>query len=365
MRKAFLVVPAVLAMTLLPGISKADVPTCFGQQATIVGQPDPYEGWDYIRGTSGPDVIVGTEGGDVILGFRGDDLICGMGGGDQIEPRRGNDKVDGGDGGDGINNYLGGAAQDSGNDLLLGGSGTDQIEASTGDDTMDGGGDKDLLSYFQSDAPAPVTVDLRVGTASGWGDHTVSGFEDVHGSYLDDTLIGDDGPNLLSAGPGNDAQVGKGGDDWIADSDGDDILNGGPGDDRLSMGNFGNDTARGGEGVDTLYYGSLTRQQGTTLYVNLAEGIATGYGTDSEYGIENVVGSHMRDILIGDSGPNVLHATNPWGGTGGQDVLVGRGGKDQLLVADDGIPDDSLDGGRGRDLCSADEGDEVRSCEGL
>jgi Ca2+-binding RTX toxin-like protein len=362
MRKAFLVIPVALVASLTPSISNADVPTCFGQPATIVGQPGE-EGGDYIVGTNGPDVIVGTEGEDYIFGFRGDDLICGMGGGDDIRPRMGNDKVDGGDGGDGINGeFYRGAHQDSGNDLLLGGPDDDDIQASTGEDTMDGGEGEDTLSYYQEiDAPGPVTVDLPEGKASGWGNHTVRGFETVFGSFLDDTLIGDSGPNLLSAGPGNDIQVGKGGDDWISDSGGDDILVGGPGDDRLSMGNLGNDTVRGGEGVDTLVYGSLVRPEGTTLYINLAEGIATGYGVDSEHGVENAVGSHMDDILIGDSGPNVLYAGVFWG-MGGQDVLVGRGGKDQLIAANDGTPDDSLDGGRGRDTCQADEGDEVLSC---
>jgi len=89
----------------------------------------------------------------------------------------------------------------------------------------------------------------------------------------------------------------------------------------------------------------------------LRTGIATGHGTDSLAGIENVLGTRVHDILIGDSRANVLA-----GSYRGEDTLVGGGGNDWLR-AGDATPRDSLDGGRGTDRCKADYRDIVTRCE--
>jgi Ca2+-binding RTX toxin-like protein len=77
-----------------------------------------------------------------------------------------------------------------------------------------------------------VTVDLALGTATGWGADTLVAIEDVIGSARDDVLRGDAGPNALEGGSGDDELAGRAGDD---------VLTGGPG---------SGDAADGGEGTD-------------------------------------------------------------------------------------------------------------------
>jgi len=67
-----------LPLAAAGGEAEADVTTCLGESATIVGTPDP----DVLVGTSGPDVVVGSDGDDVIDGRGGDDLLCGDAGAD-------------------------------------------------------------------------------------------------------------------------------------------------------------------------------------------------------------------------------------------------------------------------------------------
>jgi Ca2+-binding RTX toxin-like protein len=64
-------------------------------------------------------------------------------------------------------------------------------------------------------------------------------------------VIGTDGPDNLSGGPGNDILIGLGGNDRLYGGGGDDILCGGPGDDRLDGGS-GDDTLVGGPGSDRI-----------------------------------------------------------------------------------------------------------------
>jgi Ca2+-binding RTX toxin-like protein len=362
MRKAFLLIPTVLAATLVPSISKADVPTCFGQPATLVAQPGEEDG-DTVVGTAGPDVIVGSDLDDDLYGRGGNDLICGMGDGDKIVPGAGNDKAKGGYGRDKLNEYQGGVNADPGDDLFLGGPDDDVIYASTGNDILDGGAGREYIDYRQTDTPGPVTVNLATGEASVWGwSQTVTRIEEVVATDFDDALVGDGEANALAGGLGSDTLVGNGGDDNLQDwGPGDNIMRGGPGDDRLA-GTLGNDTLRGGKGTDLIDFSNGHPDRGATLYVNLAKGIAKGYGTDSLEAIENVSGSHLHDVLIGDSGPNILESVSWSSSSASNDILVGRGGNDFLDGANR-YPGDSLDGGRGSDRCSADEGDIFTSCE--
>src|SRR4051794_19668175 len=90
----------VLAMQpALGGQAAADVPTCFGKAATIVGTADRIHP-DNLQGTAGPDVIVAGLGADRIQGLGGDDLICGGPGVDSIAGGSGADRVNGGFGDD-------------------------------------------------------------------------------------------------------------------------------------------------------------------------------------------------------------------------------------------------------------------------
>ena len=48
--------------------------------------------------------------------------------------------------------------------------------------------------YF---APSGVVVDLKAGTASGFGNDTVTGIQDVEGTTHDDIIIGNGADNFL------------------------------------------------------------------------------------------------------------------------------------------------------------------------
>jgi len=263
------------------------VPRCFGEPATIVGNRHP----NRIVGTPGRDVIVGGAGGDLIFGRGGADLICGGGGHDELYGNGGPDKLNG----------------QSGNDFLAGAGGDDLI--------VGGAGAGDFAQYLGG--PGPVTVDLRRGTAEGWGDDRLRGVEYVSGTRHNDELVGNSRRNFLFGQTGNDRLEGL---------DANDFLFGGP----------GNDTLVGGSGFDAADY--TLSDSGVT--VNLGSGTATGEGKDRLVGIEDVWGSTHADVLTGNSSGNHLF------GWDGPDSIDARGG-DDLIVP--GVGGDTVEGGVGAD----------------
>ena len=72
-----------------------------------------------------------------------------------------------------------------------------------------------------------MTVDLVAGTANGEGSDTLTGIEDVRGTFFADTLIGDAGPNQLSGGLRRDTLSGLDGDDVLIGGRGMDTGDGG------------------------------------------------------------------------------------------------------------------------------------------
>ena len=135
----------------------------------------------------------------------------------------------------------------AGDDRLTGMGGCDFLDGDDGNDVFDGGPGEDFASYDY--APAPVTVDLGHGIASGWGSDTITGVEDVIGSRFDDRLTGDPGRNAMFGGSGADVVSGAGGADLLRGEKAGDVLNGGPGPDRLD-GGPGRDRLNGGPGRD-------------------------------------------------------------------------------------------------------------------
>jgi Ca2+-binding RTX toxin-like protein len=112
------------------------------------------------------------------------------------------------------------------NNIITGNSGNNLL--------TDPSGGIDTVSY----APAPSSVVVTLGSggawdrgsASGWGDDSLNGFENVIGSRFNDTITGDPGNNELIGGAGSDR------------------LTGGAGSDRLT----------GGAGADKFVYRVLT-----------------------------------------------------------------------------------------------------------
>lgn len=95
--------------------------------------------------------------------------------------------------------------------------------------------------------------------------------------------------------------------------------------------------------------------------------ICGGNGKDTIDGLggnDVIVGGNGKDVVVGGDGNDTLFGRNGkddlTGGLG-LDVLVGGNGKDHL-DGQDGAGGDSLDGGRGRDECLVDAGDQTVDC---
>lgn len=266
-----------------------------------------------IGGTADGETLPGTAGRDLIVGLAGDDSLTGIGG---------NDLLAGG----------------VGNDTLDGGAGDDTLQGSDGDDSLIGGDGIDTADF--SDAGGAVNVDLSDDTveASGDGNDTLSGIENIVGGAQDDSLTGDAAANLLAGGGGADTITGGGGDDTLEGGTGADTITGGEGDDTL-VGGAGRDSLFGGLGDDVFDGGSdfdtasFTIPGGGAVSVDMSEGggsgTVTGQGTDSLTSIERVFGSTGDDTFTGsDDDENFL-------GAGGDDLLIASLGNDTLNGAGD------------------------------
>jgi Ca2+-binding RTX toxin-like protein len=252
--------------------------------------------------TVGQCTKTGTSSGETISGTSGVDVICAGGGNDTINGLGGNDTLKGEDG----------------NDTLLGGG---------GNDALDGGLGTDKASYSAS--ASAVNASLATNSSTGQGSDTFLGLENLLGSKFADTLTGSATNNTLTGGASNDTLKGE---------DGNDILQGGIGDDSLE----------GGLGTDKASYSASL----TAVSASLATNSATGEGSDTFLGVENLQGSSLEDTLTGSATRNTLT------GGGGNDDVVGGGGPDTLKGEDgndtvnsqDGVSgNDSLDGGAGTD----------------
>ena len=216
------------------------------------------------------------------------------------------------------NDTLTGTGED---DVICGLDGDDEITGLAGMDTLVGGGGTDTASY--AGAAGPISASLTLGTASGQGDDSFHGIEDLVGSSHADTFRGDAGANVLRGGAGDDLMWGLGGDDRI----------------------------KGAAGTDTVYY----LASAAAVTVDLRSGSATGEGTDALSSLEKVIGSSGADRLTGSKGADVL------AGGPGNDVLSGQGGDDALRGS---AGNDSLTGGAGADRCKGGTGtDTAVTCE--
>lgn len=125
-------------------------------------------------------------------------------------------------------------------DYVVGGDGSDRIDFNS-----------DFFDYGSSFGA--VVVDLAAGTAEQESPYSetdvrvaLDSIENVSGSGFEDVILGDDGPNRLSAGPGS-----RLGGDLIRGGAGDDVLSGPVGSDRV-FGDEGSDKLFGDTGNDHL-----------------------------------------------------------------------------------------------------------------
>ena len=365
----------------------------------LIGVLDMGAGDDIVYTGAGSQTIFGGTGKDKISAGDGDDFISGGGDRDILHGGAGNDFISGGagrdtiNGGDGedyavyedaaegvvvdlgagtarggggddtlisIENLLGSAYGDTligdtgsnvlrgigGDDILQGGGGDDVLEGGAGADTLDGGDGQDFADYRTS--ASGVTVDLTAGTGA-YGEaegDTLTDIEGVLGSEQRDVLTGNTTGNILYGNRGTDSLIGRAGDDTLI---------GGAGADRLY----------GGSGTDLADYSASS----FGVRVDLVAGRGSGGDASGDRlnGIENVTGSRVNDVLLGDGFANALDGgdgDDRLVGAGGDDSLVGGKGNDRLegddgndvLIGGDG--DDRLLGGGQRDMLFGDAGDD-------
>ena len=226
------------------------------------------------QGGSAGDEITGSNKANKLFGMGGNDTLTGLGG----------------------------------NDILKGGSGNDTMAGGAGKDRMIGGADFDTVSYDES--KAAIILDLSQKKAIGQGQDILKSVEKVIGSKFDDELVGAVTDDTFVGGDGNDVLDGAGGNDTL-------------------IGGIGNDTMDGGEGVDTVSF----RDSATGVIVKLADGSATGEGTDTLSNVENVTGSKQDDKIKGDGLANTLtggKGQDDLIGGAGQDILIGGAGRDRM-----------------------------------
>ncbi|MDG2482422.1 MAG: S8 family serine peptidase [Alphaproteobacteria bacterium] len=285
-------------------------------------------GFQNVGGGLGADRIrnierlIGGGQNDTLKGTTGDDTIEGGNGDDFLHGRSGNDELHGG----------------GGDDSILGLSGADELHGEAGDGTLDGGENDDILNG---------------GAGNDFLDGD-TGNDTLHGGDGNDTLDGDIGRDELHGGDDDDSILGGSGADELHGGTGDDTLDGGTGTDVLS-GDAGNDILDPGDGTDTLDYSGSAN----AVAVNLNAGTATGEGSDTFSGIENIIGSAHHDTLTGDGGGNVIddgENDDILNGGAGNDTLDGENGDDTI---DGGAGNDAIDGGNDRDELHGGTGDDT------
>jgi len=187
----------------------------------------------------------------------------------------------------------------AGRDTVYANDGDDYIADRGGRDSYFGGDGVDQISYAEHwfwDDPVGAVVGLRVDLAAGTVRgpdkqvDTLSSIEQIRGTHLNDTMVGDDANNTF-------------------------------------FGLAGNDRLDGGAGFDTVRYDRDDRYFGVDgILANLANGrVRDAFGfTDRVTNIEALRGTEQRDRIFDDN------ANNAFRGNGGNDYFSLSGGNDTV-----------------------------------
>jgi serralysin len=170
--------------------------------------------FDYYSGDIGVDTIdysnIAFFSGVVSINLSTQQTVVNFAGGN-TETVTGFENVEGSQGGELL------IAGDNNNNLLRGNGGDDVVDGFIGNDTMEGGSGVDMLSYAL-DRPVSVSLAaLGAQNTGGAGTDVQSGFENLTGSYFNDTLTGDANANTIHGNGGADRiRGGNGADTLIA-----------------------------------------------------------------------------------------------------------------------------------------------------
>ena len=216
----------------------------------------------------------------------------------------------------------------AGADTLTGGLGDDTLSGDWGNDSIDGGEGFDTINYefevanFGGSQAVFVNLQTGVVTDTFGNNDTVSNVEDIVGTMMNDTIIGNgahemffgnDGNDSLRGGGGNDSLYGQDGDDTIWGKGENDHITGGNGFDMIDAGT-GNDTVVGGNGRDVVYLGD-----GDDVFEDNAQ--------NDTWGRDRVDGGAGNDTFILD---------------GGYDTVTGGAGADTFIFTSSHIGNDRV-----------------------
>jgi len=174
---------------------------------------------------------------------------------------------------------------------------------------------------------------------------SISGFTNVLGTALNDTIIGNTVANTLTGNGGNDAIAGAGGNDVITGGAGNDSLQGGADNDLYlfdATTALGSDILNDALGVNAIDF-SATATQNITLDLRLTTAqtvnsnltLTLGSAVDITNvtgggGGDRLFGNALNNSLVGNSGDDLLS-----GGVGA-DSLTGGAGGDRFLFSQTG-----------------------------
>ncbi|PSK65090.1 Bifunctional hemolysin/adenylate cyclase [Micromonospora sp. MH33] len=293
-------------------------------------------------------VVLGSDGRDQIRTGTGPAYVDGRGGEDVIVTAEAAGQV---------SRVAGGAGQDTvttgdGNDVVAGDSGLGAVDrpgattvhTSVGDKSLTG-----LVDWTKLADPTEETTGAADHVTVGHGASTVygNGGDDVLGVVLDDRP---NGKNLLVGGPGEDILNGGKGDDTIhtagsgvpADPDA-----AGSGDagltNKVDTGS-GQDTVHGSAGADLVVSHSANGQTGHLYGYGGDDVLVGGYGTDELFGGPDEDYVIAEPSSVGDPdgtdgyGParQVVHQPLPAGTQSQTKLLVGGLGSDHVVGGDGG-----------------------------
>ncbi len=365
---------------------------------------DGGNGDDYVAGDDGNDSLIGGKGSDTVDGGIGNDTLDGGNGGDILDGWEGDDLLVGGNGAD---------TMDGGddNDTLDGGSGANEMTGGLGNDTFqfldsqvnstntitDFTQGEDQIELLGTPSAASISVDHGAGNTTityGGGQIVLEGVTNLTtsdfvgglpGTFIlgtsasDAGLAGTAGADIIDGLAKHDEVLGLGGDDTLIGGKGNDTLDGGADDDYLNGGKGINELT-GGAGDDTFYF-EESQVNATSTITDFAAGdqieldgnaasatISIDYGlgqTTITYGSGSIVLDGYTDISAADFvggvtpgnftvGTDADDALSPTGAS----VVDGLKGHD-LIVADAGLFDDHLIGGRGNDTIIGGQGNDV------
>jgi Ca2+-binding RTX toxin-like protein len=346
-----------------------------GTQNTIGAGIDTLSGFQNLLGSAFNDTLTGDANENTITGGAGNDTLStgGNAGGtiDLLDGGAGSDTASfaGYNGGvvatlrnamDGIASMIGVAPAPNmqiaslrsienltgggGNDVLTGDDGANVIEGGLGDDTLVGGAGNDTVAFTGTTG---VTINLGLTSAqnTGYGNDTISGFENVRTTMGDDTVIGDANDNIIfDGGGGLDNYDGGAGSDTVdyTNTASNVVINLNLATQAALIGAAAGDTLTNIENINGSLVGINNLTGGNTTDNRLVGGAAA----------DRLIGGGMNDTLIGGAGNDVIFGdyvdtfSTVAGAADGNDTLEGGAGNDILIG---GLGNDTLRGGDGDD----------------